>query len=104
VTHSAATRTLPGILALDNGALVVAGQARLRVHGLVYASRMIDIGADAGVDIVGAVLDNDPDLSFRSFAGSVVIRYDPAVLGTPGLRVRHDAPVVTWIAAWEELP
>ncbi len=104
VTHSAATRTLPGIIALDRGALVVAGDARLRVHGLVYINRMVDVGRDARVDIVGAVLDNDPALSFRSFAGSVVIRYDPAVFGTSGLRVLRGAPVAAWVAAWEELP
>ncbi len=104
VTHSAATRTLPGIIVLDDGALVVTKQARLRVHGLVYASRMIDIGRDARVDIVGAVLDNDPELAFRSFGASAVIRYDPAVLGTPGLRIRAGDPVAAWVAAWEELP
>jgi len=104
VTHSAATRTLPGVIVLDNGALVVTRQARLRIHGLVYVSRLFDIGQDARIDIVGAVLDNDPDLSFRSFAASAVIRYDPAVFGTPGLRVASDTPVVAWVAAWEELP
>jgi hypothetical protein len=104
VTHSAATRTLPGIIALDRAAIVVAGDGRLRVHGLVYARRMIDVGRDARVDIVGAVLDNDPEVSFRSFAASVVIRYDPSVFGTPGLRVPDGDPVAAWIAAWEELP
>ncbi|MGQ0570570.1 MAG: hypothetical protein ACT4P5_13770 [Armatimonadota bacterium] len=104
VTHSAATRTLPGVIVLDHGALVVTQHARLRVHGLVYVNRMIDVGRDARVDIVGAVLGNDPEMSFRSFAAPVVIRYDPAVFGTPGLRVRDDTPVVAWVAAWEELP
>jgi hypothetical protein len=104
VTHSAATRRLPGVIVLDDSALVVAGEARLRVHGLVYATRMIDIGRDAQVDIVGAVLDDDPGLSFRSFGASAVIRYDPAVFGTPGLRVAATDPVAAWMAAWEELP
>ena len=104
VTHSAATRTLPGIIILDDGALVVTQQARLRVHGLVYVNRTIDLGVGARVDIVGAVLGNDPEVSFRSYAASVVIRYDPAVMGTPGLRVPDDSPVATWVAAWEELP
>ena len=104
VTHSAATRTLPGIIVLDNGALVVTQRARLRVHGLVYASRVIDVGDGARVDIVGAVLGSDRAHSFRNLAATVVIRYDPAVMGTPGLRVAADAPVVAWVAAWEELP
>ncbi len=104
ITHSVATRTLPGIVTLDDGPLVVARAARLRVHGLVYASRVIYIDEDAHVDIVGSVLGNDGRLSFRNALGVVVIRYDPAVLGTPGLRVPIDAPVVAWVSFWEELP
>ncbi len=104
VTHSAATRTLPGILILRAGALLVTQEARLRVHGLVFASRVIDVGDGAHLDIVGAVLGNDAGLSFRNSAGTVVIRYDPAVLGTPGLRAADGEPVVAWVATWEELP
>jgi len=104
VIHSAATRTLPGIIALDNGALVVTKQARLRVHGVVYARRMVDIGRDARVDIVGAVLDSDPGISFRSFGASVVIRYDPAVFGTTGEILRAADPAAVWVSAWEERP
>ncbi|MDQ7841246.1 MAG: hypothetical protein RDU83_09500 [bacterium] len=104
VTHSSPTRTLPGIIVLGNGALVVTQDARLRVHGLVYANRLIDIGQGASVDVVGAVLGNDNDLAFRNTAATVVIRYDPAVLGTPGLLVADGDPVVAWVAAWEELP
>ncbi|MGQ0571129.1 MAG: hypothetical protein ACT4P5_16630 [Armatimonadota bacterium] len=104
ITHSTTTRTLPGIITLDYGPVVVARGARLRVHGLVYASRTIFIGDGAHVDIVGSVLGKDQDLSFRNSSGIFVIRYDPAVLGTPGLRVPIDAPVVAWVSAWEELP
>ncbi len=104
ITHSAATRTLPGILVLDEGALVVTHGAQLRVHGLVYVNRVIEIGEGTHVDIIGGVLGNDRRMSFRNSGGIVVIRYDPAVLGTPGLRVAIDAPVVAWVSAWEELP
>jgi hypothetical protein len=104
VTHSSRTRTLPGLVVADGGALVLTSGARLRVHGLVYVSGMIDLGRDTRVDIVGAMLANDPDLSVRSYASSVVIRYDPAVMGTPGFRVDDDAPAITWIAAWAEAP
>jgi hypothetical protein len=62
----------------------------------------IDDGAR--VDVIGVVLTGDPDLSFRNASGAVVIRYDPAVMGTPGLRLPADAPVVAWVAAWQELP
>jgi hypothetical protein len=104
ITHTASTRTLPGILILGNGSLYVTEGARLRAHGLVYANRAIDITDGAAVDIVGAVLGNDAGLSFRNLGSTVIIRYDPAVLGTPGLIVPADAPVVAWIAGWEELP
>lgn len=104
ITHSVTTRMLPGIITLDYGPLVIARGARLRVHGLVYSSRTIFVGEGAHVDIVGSVLGKDRDLSFRNSGGAVVIRYDPAVLGTPGLRVPIDAPVVAWVSAWEELP
>ncbi len=104
VVHSPATRALPGVIVLDPGALIVAQSARLRVHGLVYASRTIDVWEGARIDVVGAVLGGGQELSFRNLGASVVIRYDPAVLGTPGLLVGDDAPVVAWIASWEELP
>lgn len=76
----------------------------MRAHGLVYASRVIDFGEDAVVDIVGAIAGADRGLSIRTLAATLIVRYDPAVLGTPGLRVLPDAPVVAWIALWEELP
>jgi hypothetical protein len=104
IIHSPQTRTLPGLLVLDTGSLVVTQGARLRVHGLVYARKTIDAGKDARVDVVGAVLGDDPESSFRTFGASVVIRYDPAVLGTPGLRAPPHVPIVAWVAAWEELP
>jgi hypothetical protein len=103
IVHSRPTRTLPGLVTLDTGTLVVSQAARLRVHGLVYVNRTISIGKGAHVDIVGALLGNDPTLSVRNHAATVVIRYDPAVLGTPGLRA-PSGPVVAWVAAWEELP
>lgn len=104
ITHSATTRTLPGIITLDYGPLVVARGARLRVHGLVYASRLIYIDEDAHVDIVGSVLGADSNVSFHNSLGVVVIRYDPAVLGTRGLRVPVNALVVAWVSSWDELP
>jgi len=104
VTHSAATRTLPGIITLGEGALVISRDARLRAHGIVYASGTISVAQGARVDIVGALLGDDGALSFRSVGASVVIRYDPAVMGTPGLRAKDDTPPVAWVAAWEELP
>jgi hypothetical protein len=74
------------------------------VHGLVYINRVINVEEGARVDVVGAIVGNDPSLSFRNHATTVVIRYDPAVLGTPGLRVLREGPVVAWVALWEELP
>ncbi len=104
VIHTARTRALPGLIALGNSALTVADEARLRVHGLIYVTRTFDVGRDAHVDIVGALVAKDSDLSFRNLGGLVAIRYDPAVLGTPGLHVADDVPVVGWVANWEVLP
>jgi len=104
VTHSATTRTLPAVMVAREGALVVSAGATLRAHGLVYASRVIDLGEDAVADVVGAIASADRGLSIRTLAATLIVRYDPAVLGTPGLRVPPDAPVVAWIALWEELP
>lgn len=89
---------------LGHGALVVAPRSRLLAHGLVYANRVFDAAAGARVEIVGAMVGNDPQMGYRNDAASVVIRYDPAVLGTPGLSVPAAAPVVAWVAGWEELP
>jgi hypothetical protein len=109
VIHSAASRALPGLVTLyhdvtDQGALIVAQSARLRVHGLLYADGPIDVWEGARIDVVGAVASTSPDLSFRNLGALVVIRYDPAVLGTPGLFARDDGRVVAWVASWEELP
>jgi hypothetical protein len=103
VTHSAATRALPGVLALDAGGLVVEEDADLRVHGLVLANRVVNIGARAVVDVVGSIWGGDPGLSVR-ILGTTIIRYDPAVLGTPALRVPAGSPRLVWVAAWEEIP
>lgn len=103
VTHSAATRTLPGVVALDKGELQVFPGATLRVHGLVYA-QAFGVTGDARVDIVGSLLAGGSGFTFNNAGAVVVIRYDPAVLGTPGLRAPPDVPVIAWVARWEELP
>jgi hypothetical protein len=104
ITHTAATRALPGLIVTENGALIVGPLARLRVHGLVYVNRAVEVGEGARVDVVGSVLANDPGLSFRNIAATVVIRYDPAVLGTQGVRAGPDARVTAWVTSWEEMP
>jgi len=104
VTHSAATRTLPGLVTLDKGELLVSPGATLRVHGLVY-SQAFEATGDARVDIVGSLLAGGSGFSVNNAGASVVIRYDPAVLGTPGLLAPPPgAPVIAWVARWEELP
>jgi len=103
VTHSTATRTLPGLIMPDGGRLTLGRNARLRAHGLVYLGQ-VTIGEGARLDVEGSVLTRAPEQSFHNAAGTALIRYDPAVLGTPGLRVPREAPVVTWVARWEEIP
>ncbi len=102
IVHSPGTRALSGLIVL-NGALVIGENASMRIHGLVYASGAVGVGEGASLDVVGSVLAADPEFSFRN-SSTTVIRYDPAVLGTPGLRVPRDARVVAWVASWEELP
>lgn len=104
ITHSPSTRTLPGLIALDNSTMIVHETARLRVHGLVYATKALAIDDGARVDVVGAVLTGDPALSFRNASGAVVIQYDPTVMGTTGLTLRPGARVVAWVASWEDAP
>lgn len=101
ITHTAATRSLPALLVLDHGALLIGEGARLLAHGLIMTGSVFDVSLDARVDVVGGVMAGDRGLSFRN-AATVVIRYDPAVLGTPGLIPPREGPVVAWIAAWEE--
>ncbi len=104
ITHSSASRTLPGLIVQDLGGLNLALEAQLHVHGLVYVNRAIEIGEGATFDVVGAVVGNNPGISFRAYAATVIIRYDPAVLGTPGLLTPEQGPVVVWVAKWEEMP
>ena len=104
VAHAAATRTLPGLVVLGDGGLFINSEARLQVHGLVHISRLIDVHRGARVDVVGAIVGADPHVSLRSDAAQVVIRYDPATLGTTGLSVPDGSPLVAWVAAWEEVP
>ena len=102
VIHTPRTRTLPGIIVLDHGGLVVGKNARLRVHGLVYTQQTVETAEGASVEVVGALASNDPGISFRGGA-AIVIRYDPAVLGTPGLRVAPGDPVIAWVSEWQEV-
>lgn len=104
ITHSAATRTLPGLIMPHGGRLTLGRNARLRAHGLVHVGQVASIDEGARLDVEGSVLTSAPEQSFRNTAGTALIRYDPAVLGTPGLRVPREAPVVTWVAKWEEIP
>lgn len=66
------SRVTPPWCDLDNGALLLDQDARLRVHGVVYVNGGIVLRERTRVDIVGAMLSN--------------------------------APVVAWVAAWQELP
>ncbi len=104
ITHTAATRALPGVMVLSKGALVISRDAVLRAHGMIYAEGTVEVAAGAHLDVVGALLGGDDVLSLRSVAASIVIRYDPAVISTPGLHVEDDAPPMAWVVAWEELP
>ena len=102
VTHTARTRFLPGMIVLDPGGLVLSPRARLLVHGLVDAGNVIELGEQASVEVVGALVGRASGLSLRNVGAAVALRYDLAVLGTVGLRVQPTDAVVAWVAAWEE--
>lgn len=103
VTHSAATRALPGVIVVDGG-LTVTQHGQLKAHGLVYADETIEVSEGAQVDVVGSVVGRDPGLSFHNFGATILIRYDPAVLGTPGLLAPGGSAVVAWVSSWEDFP
>lgn len=104
VTHGAGARTLPAILALDEGELLLDAGARLRAHGLVYVTRVFELTERADAEVVGGIVSTGQGFSFVNAGGRAVIRYDPAVLGTPGLLPASGRPVVTWVVAWEDVP
>lgn len=103
VTHSAATRTLPGVIVLDGG-LTITQRAGLTAHGLVYADETIEVSEGAHVYVIGSVVGRDPGLSFHNFGATILIRYDPAVLGTPGLLAPAGSTVIAWVSSWEDFP
>jgi len=103
IVHTPASRRLPGLLVLDDGGLHISRDARLRAHGLVDAARTIDVTDGGRLEVIGAVVGRDPLTSVRNRGAVIVIRYDPAVLGTPGLTARVGGPVVAWIARVREV-
>jgi hypothetical protein len=103
ITHTPRTRTLPGLLILDEGGLLLDQRSRLNAHGLVYVSRSVEMGEGAAVDVVGALLAAHPYVAVRSDGGRLGICYDQAVLGTPGLTVGPRAPVIAWVSDWKEV-
>jgi hypothetical protein len=102
ITHTAGTRALPGLMILGTGSLTVMRDGRLRAHGLVHVARTVDLHAGARADVVGAVVGTSPAASIRNKGAGLVVRYDPAVLGTPGLLLPPGTPSVAWVASVEE--
>ncbi|HEY3246799.1 MAG TPA: hypothetical protein VGK88_00730 [bacterium] len=104
VRHSLRSRLLPGVVTIGATApLVVQQHGTLVVDGLVYAGRIFDAGEGAVIDIVGSLMAADPLLSFRNHSATVVVRYDPAVLGTIGIRPPPGVGAVVRIVAWTEV-
>jgi hypothetical protein len=103
VMHEQRTRTLPALLVLEQGQLTLAPGARLAAHGLVYVNQGIALAANAVLDVVGSVYVNHSGLAFVPTGAFAAIRYDPAILGTPGLLTVPGEPRVAWVVAWEEI-
>ncbi len=97
VQHGQTTRMLPGVVALGGGTIQIRKEAAAVIDGLILAGK--DVQVDGGIlDVIGSVVTRN----FLSDDGTSVIRYDPIVLATAGLRS-------TWrgfveLLSWQELP
>ncbi len=97
VRHGPTTTTLPGIVTGGSGSIHIGDRAMAIVDGLILTAG--DLEVQAGVlDVIGAIAAG----SFFNADGTVVVRYDPRVLVTAGLRRigRGYAELVSW----QELP
>ncbi len=107
VRHSSSSRTFPGIVTMMGEArpLIVQQRGVLIVDGLVYAGGPFDADQGSIIDIVGALMGADARLSIRNHNATLVIRYDPSVLGTVALiRPPGTTNMVAEIVSWEEVP
>jgi len=94
----------PGAGANSWGRLIMQGgsQQKLVADGLIYTSDGLDIGAQALVDIIGAMYHNTTNNtrpSFESNNATTVIRYDPLA----GSRLASAPAIAVTILSWQQL-
>jgi hypothetical protein len=94
----------PGAGANSWGRLIMQGgsQQKLVADGLIYTSDGVDIGAQALVDIIGAMYHNTTNNtrpSFDSNNATTVIRYDALA----GSRLASASAIAVTILSWQQL-
>lgn len=95
---------LPGVVTRGGGAILIGPQAKFAADGLVFASGVFDVHPGALVDIAGSVVSADDRVGFRNSGGTVVIRYDPSVMLTTGVRAADGARgVAVAPISWQEV-
>ncbi|MGH2374681.1 MAG: hypothetical protein ACRDIC_14595 [bacterium] len=95
---------LPGVVTRGGGVILIGPNAKFATEGLVFASGTFDVHRDAFVDIAGSLLAAGPGVGFRNGGGTVVIRYDPAVMRTAGIRLADGARgVAVAPISWQEV-
>ncbi|MGQ0571577.1 MAG: pilus assembly PilX family protein [Armatimonadota bacterium] len=96
VHHGPTARTLPGVVAWGKAAIDIEEEAVAVVDGLVLTDG--DVVVFAGIlDVIGAVTARN----FVTKNGTVVVRYDAAVLATPGFQKIGKGLAVP--VSWQEL-
>ncbi len=94
---------LPGVVTRGGGVILIGPNAKFVADGLVFASGTFDVHRDAFVDIAGSLLAAGEGVGFRNGGGTVVIRYDPGVMLTSGLRLAEGARgVAVAPISWQE--
>lgn len=98
IRHSPAITTMPGLVAFhDSGKIRLSQDAVVIVDGIVLAQTGLEV-FNASLDVAGAILTGQ---GFLNDGGTVVVRYQPAVLGTAGLTRGGD--VLVRPLSWHEV-
>jgi len=87
----------PGRFTMEGGSL-----SRFTADGLVYTADGMEVGAQANVDLIGAMYHNSASNTRPSFLnsnGTVVIRYDPLA----GTRLGSASGIGVQVLSWQQL-
>ena len=103
ISHGLRDRQLPGLIVLGSpGTVHVGAGGLLRADGLVLTDGPFVVDAAGHAEVVGALVSRAPDVGIRNF-GTLVVRYDPAVPGTVGVRPGAPGAGSIWVERWEDV-